>query len=104
MSEHDDVPTITSEELNLDTFLSPGIQMFVLNNTTLLSLVEIPLLDQPDALLTTAASQVRVIMRDISGKFSWDASLLYSGDGLVQPPERQPSWQGVSVQQPGGTR
>jgi hypothetical protein len=42
VSEHDDVPTISSEEPNLDTFLSPGIQMFVLNNTTLLSLVEIP--------------------------------------------------------------
>ena len=58
MSEHDDVPTITSEDLNLDTFLSPGIQMFVLNNTTLLSLVEIPLMDQPDAVMTTAANQV----------------------------------------------
>ena len=40
--EHDDVPALLNGDLNLDTFMSPNIQMFILNNTTLLSLVEIP--------------------------------------------------------------
>ena len=65
----------------MDTFQSPNIQLFVLNNTTLLSLVEIPGMDPIGAggsQFSTASSQVRVILRDISGKFSWDASILYS--------------------------
>merc|ERR1719419_571333 len=81
VSEHDDVPTLLGEELTMDTFQSPNIQLFVLNNTTLLSLVEIPGMDPIGAggsQFSTASSQVRVILRDISGKFSWDASILYS--------------------------
>ena len=86
VSEHDDVPSLVSEELNTETFLAPNIQLFVLNNTTLLSFVEIPCLDQTVADIATAASQVRVIMRDISGKFSWDASVLYSTPSQPAPP------------------
>ena len=96
VSEHDDVPTIVSEELNMDTFQSPNIQLFVLNNTTLLSLVEVPGMDQVGGIanFTTATSQVRVILRDISGKFSWDASILYSPPGTTDRPFT-PSWAGV---------
>ncbi|PSN32061.1 Ral GTPase-activating protein subunit alpha-2, partial [Blattella germanica] len=47
----------------------------------LVSLVELPALDAPGggvtAGLRTAPSQVRVILRDLSGKASWDASILY---------------------------
>ena len=78
VSEHDDVPTLLGEsDLSIDTFQSSNIQLFVLNNTTLLSLVEIPSLD-PIGEFSTGSSQVRVILRDISGKFSWDASILYT--------------------------
>ena len=35
---------------------------------------------------TTASSQVRVILRDISGKFSWDASILYNPPGSSERP------------------
>ena len=89
VSEHDDVPTLLGEQdLSLDTFQSPNIQLFVLNNTTLLSLVEIPSLD-PIGEFNTASSQVRVILRDISGKFSWDASILYSpaAEGVAPAPD-----------------
>eukprot|EP00092_Neocalanus_flemingeri_P011414 GFUD01012300.1.p1 GENE.GFUD01012300.1~~GFUD01012300.1.p1 ORF type:complete len:1967 (-),score=283.48 GFUD01012300.1:286-6186(-) len=101
VSEHDDVPTIVSEELNMDTFQSPNIQLFVLNNTTLLSLVEVPGMDQVGGIanFTTATSQVRVILRDISGKFSWDASILYSPPGTTDRPFT-PSWAGVSTPTP----
>ena len=101
VSEHDDVPTLLGEELNIDTFQSPNIQMFVLNNTTLLSLVEIPGLDSVGGLsssFNTASSQVRIILRDISGKFSWDTSILYS----PPPPSQQPAAPLVCEAGPGG--
>ena len=54
------------DELTLDTFQSANIQLFVLNNTTLLSLVEIPGLEE-DALaadgghtVNTAASSLEM--------------------------------------------
>ena len=50
----------------------------------------------PEAAFNTASSQVRIILRDISGKFSWDASILYSppsssqDSGLSSPPPPMP--------------
>lgn len=45
------------------------------------SLVELPALDLPGggvtAGLSTADKQVRVLLRDLSGKACWDASILY---------------------------
>lgn len=62
-------------------FLFVSEQLFVLSNSLLVSLVELPALDVPGggvtAGLRTAPSQVRVILRDLSGKASWDASILY---------------------------
>ena len=53
----------------------------MLSNNLLVSLVELPALEVPGggvtAGLRTAPSQVRVILRDLSGKASWDASILY---------------------------
>ena len=103
VSEHDDVPTLLSEDLTMDTFQSPNIQLFVLNNTTLLSLVEIPGMEQVGGqTFTTASSQVRVILRDISGKFSWDASILYNPPGGCDRPFT-PSLEGMSVGGGGGS-
>ncbi|XP_046658686.1 probable Rho GTPase-activating protein CG5521 [Homalodisca vitripennis] len=46
-----------------------------------MSLVELPALEVPGggvtAGLVTASSQVRIILRDLAGKASWDASILY---------------------------
>lgn len=46
-----------------------------------MSLVELPALEVPGggvtAGLITAPSQVRIILRDLAGKASWDASILY---------------------------
>jgi hypothetical protein len=62
-------------------FYSLSGQLFVLSNSLLVSLVELPALDVPGggvtAGLRTAPSQVRIILRDLSGKASWDASILY---------------------------
>jgi hypothetical protein len=95
VSEQDDLPG-SADELSIETFQSPNIQLFVLNNTTLLSLVEIPGLGEDqqhrssDILdihntssnnynnsgLGNVTSEVRIILRDISGKFVWDTSSL----------------------------
>ena len=52
--------------------------MFVLNDSTLLSLVELPRLDSNQySDIRVSGSEVRIILRTISGKFSWDATALY---------------------------
>ncbi|XP_013400060.1 ral GTPase-activating protein subunit alpha-1-like isoform X2 [Lingula anatina] len=77
---HDFSPAL--DELSTDIFRAPNVQFFVLNNTTLISFVEIPaLLDLPGggvtAGLTTGKTVARVIIRDIVGKYSWDSAILY---------------------------
>ncbi|XP_049857449.1 probable Rho GTPase-activating protein CG5521 isoform X1 [Schistocerca gregaria] len=79
--EQDDVPGLSADELSAEVFSAPNIQLFVLSSRLLVSLVELPTLDVPGggvtAGLRTALSQVRVILRDLAGKASWDASILY---------------------------
>ena len=94
VSEQDDLPGSSSaDELSIETFQSPNIQLFVLNNTTLLSLVEIPGMETEEpprynhgdlntsnasdsGLVVGAPSEVRIILRDISGKFVWDTCVI----------------------------
>ena len=66
--EHDDnnAKVKTSDELTLEALQSPSVQLFILNDTTLMSFVELPILDSV-AGVKTASNQVRLILRDISG-------------------------------------
>ncbi|XP_008195928.1 probable Rho GTPase-activating protein CG5521 isoform X1 [Tribolium castaneum] len=79
--EHDDVPNLSSDELSANIFSAPNIQLFMLTENVIASLIELPVLDLPGggvtAGLSTADKQVRVLLRDLSGKASWDASILY---------------------------
>lgn len=79
--EHDDVPNLTSDELSSSIFAAPNIQLLMLTSSVVTSLIELPTLDLPGggvtAGLTTADKQVRVLLRDQSGKSCWDASILY---------------------------
>uniref|UniRef100_T1JGD1 Rap-GAP domain-containing protein n=1 Tax=Strigamia maritima TaxID=126957 RepID=T1JGD1_STRMM len=83
VTEHDDIdiPGMHADELSTEIFHAPNVQFFVLNNDTLISFVELPTLEVPGggvtAGLTTAKSQVRVITRDMSGKFCWECSILH---------------------------
>ncbi|XP_042904592.1 ral GTPase-activating protein subunit alpha-1 [Parasteatoda tepidariorum] len=93
--EHDDVPTLTGDELSAEVFHAPNVQFFILNNCSIVSFVEIPALDMPGggatAGLTTSKSQVRIIVRDLGGKFSWDSSILYGPpDSYFCYPETDP--------------
>ena len=80
--ELDDVPGIDGDELSSAIFQAPNIQLLMLSNSIVMSLVELEALDAPGggvtAGLTTAPSIVRVLLRDLAGKTSWDSSILYS--------------------------
>lgn len=79
--EQDDVQGLEADQLSPQLFSSPYIQIFLSNQGQVISLVEVPSLEVPRGGpaddLVSASSQVRVIMRDLNGKSSWDASILY---------------------------
>uniref|UniRef100_A0A673ILI6 Ral GTPase-activating protein subunit alpha-1-like n=1 Tax=Sinocyclocheilus rhinocerous TaxID=307959 RepID=A0A673ILI6_9TELE len=80
--ENQDNPYSESADLTPELFDAPNLQFFVLNGTTLLSYLQIQAEDGlpgggMSAGLTTTSACVRVIVRDISGKHSWDLAILY---------------------------
>uniref|UniRef100_A0A8C7GAM8 Ral GTPase activating protein catalytic subunit alpha 1 n=1 Tax=Oncorhynchus kisutch TaxID=8019 RepID=A0A8C7GAM8_ONCKI len=80
--ENMDNPYSESPDLAPELFDGPNLQFFVLNGTTLLSCLQIRAEDGVpgggmSAGLTTTSACVRVIVRDISGKHSWDSAVLY---------------------------
>ncbi|XP_061845394.1 ral GTPase-activating protein subunit alpha-2 isoform X4 [Colius striatus] len=76
LSENHDNSYVDSSELSSDVFRSPNLQLFVFNDSTLISYLQIPAEKRADA-EGAAPSDVRVIVRDISGKYSWDGRILY---------------------------
>nr|XP_012235834.1 PREDICTED: probable Rho GTPase-activating protein CG5521 isoform X9 [Linepithema humile] len=98
--ELDDVPGIDGDELSSAVFQAPNIQLLMLSNSIIMSLVELAALDAPGggvtAGLTTAPSLVRVLLRDLAGKASWDSSILYSqpfvDDDLPLPFAKPVDW------------
>ncbi|KAH9375453.1 hypothetical protein HPB48_015428 [Haemaphysalis longicornis] len=87
VTEQDDVAALrdSTSELSKEVFSAPNIQLFVLNDRAIVSLVEIPAEETSGGAasvgLTTGKSQVRAIVRDLSGKFSWDCLTLYGPPG-----------------------
>ncbi|KAJ7379788.1 hypothetical protein OS493_012534 [Desmophyllum pertusum] len=82
ISEHEDNSNVETDELSPCIFNAPNVQFFVLNDSVLISLVELPLEDSSDSVVnqvpaSTAATQVRVITRDMTGKNVWDYTLLH---------------------------
>ncbi len=58
-----------------------NLQLFMLSNELVASFIELPALRMPGggitAGLVTANRQVRLILRDLNGKYCWDASIIY---------------------------
>ena len=82
VSENHDNPHVESSELSSEVFKSPNLQLFVFNDSTLVSYLQIPSEPPTAGQPPHPASQVRVIVRDISGKYSWDGGVLYrTGEG-----------------------
>ncbi|XP_064187479.1 ral GTPase-activating protein subunit alpha-2 isoform X2 [Anguilla rostrata] len=98
VNENHDNLYVESSELSSEVFRSPNLQLFVFNDSTLVSFLQIPPLGEPPGEPpagpcpgTAALPEVRVIVRDISGKYSWDGGVLY------RPPEGEASRRGPAV-------
>ncbi|XP_072314403.1 ral GTPase-activating protein subunit alpha-1 isoform X5 [Eucyclogobius newberryi] len=88
--ENHDNPFCESADLGPELFHSPNLQFLVLNGTTLLSVLQIRSESGVPgggmtAGLSSAPACVRVIVRDVAGKHSWDSAVLYG------PPPTTPS-------------
>uniref|UniRef100_A0A3P9MF11 Ral GTPase activating protein, alpha subunit 1 (catalytic) n=1 Tax=Oryzias latipes TaxID=8090 RepID=A0A3P9MF11_ORYLA len=80
--ENQDNPFCESTDLGPELFHSPNLQFLVFNGSTLLSVLQIRSeSDIPGggmtAGLSSASACVRVIIRDVAGKHSWDSAVLY---------------------------
>ncbi|NXO23135.1 RGPA2 protein, partial [Cisticola juncidis] len=85
LSENHDNSYVESSELCSEVFRSPNLQLFVFNDSTLISYLQIPAEKKTGAEPAAAPSDVRVIVRDISGKYSWDGRILYGPLEGCQP-------------------
>ncbi|CAK6962042.1 ral GTPase-activating protein subunit alpha-1 isoform X3 [Scomber scombrus] len=88
--ENQDNPYCESADLGPELFHSPNLQFLVLNGSTLLSVLQIRSESGVPgggmtAGLSSAPACVRVIIRDVAGKHSWDSAVLYG------PPPCTPS-------------
>ncbi|XP_025037741.2 ral GTPase-activating protein subunit alpha-1 isoform X6 [Pelodiscus sinensis] len=102
--ENNDNPYSESPELSPELFESPNLQFFVLNNTTLVSCIQIQAEENMpggglSAGLASANSNVRIIVRDLSGKYSWDSAILYGPSSLCGLSEHTPLALFVSQQE-----
>ncbi|XP_042301365.1 ral GTPase-activating protein subunit alpha-1 isoform X2 [Sceloporus undulatus] len=93
--ENNDNPYSESSELSPDLFENPNLQFFVLNNTTLVSCIQIRAEENMpggglSAGLASANSNVRIVVRDLSGKYSWDSAILYGPPPLCGLTESTP--------------
>ncbi|XP_045151112.1 ral GTPase-activating protein subunit alpha-2 [Echinops telfairi] len=93
ISENHDNTHVDSSELSCEVFKSPNLQLFVFNDSTLISYLQIPTERPASGSSLDALSDVRVIMRDISGKYSWDGKILYGPlGGCLAPSGTNPSF------------
>ncbi|XP_042565713.1 ral GTPase-activating protein subunit alpha-1 isoform X2 [Clupea harengus] len=93
--ENHDNPYSESPDLSPELFDAPNLQFFALNSSTLLSCMQIRAEDGlpgggMSAGLTTTSACVRVIVRDIAGKHSWDSAVLYGPPHCCSAAGQQP--------------
>lgn len=101
VGEHHDNVHADATELSPDVFRSPSLQLFVFNDSTLISYLQTPATGPASGSPAGAPSDVRVIVRDISGKYSWDGKVLYGPlEGHLAPKGRSPSFLISSCQPP----
>uniref|UniRef100_A0A7N5KFM6 Ral GTPase activating protein catalytic subunit alpha 2 n=1 Tax=Ailuropoda melanoleuca TaxID=9646 RepID=A0A7N5KFM6_AILME len=102
VSENHDNAHAEAPELSSEVFRSPNLQLFVLNDSTLISYLQTPSEGPAGGSQGSTLSDVRVIVRDISGKYSWDGKVLYGPlEGCIAPSGRNPAFL-ISGWQPQG--
>ncbi|CAL8285651.1 unnamed protein product [Lota lota] len=99
--ENHDNPYCESPDLGPELFHSPNLQFLVLNGATLLSVLQIRSESGvPGGGMTAGLSSVpacvRIVVRDVAGKHSWDSAVLY-GPPLC-PGQRSPGGQAAPPQ------
>ncbi|KAM6455922.1 ral GTPase-activating protein subunit alpha-2 isoform 2-T2 [Liasis olivaceus] len=77
ISENHNNSCMESSELSPEVFRSPNLQLFEFNDNTVISYLQIPSKKGINDELEESFSEVRVIVRDISGKYSWDGQLMH---------------------------
>lgn len=77
INENQDNPYVEALELSNDVFRSPNLQLFVFNDSALISYLQIPAENSVGRDSTGVPGDVRIIVRDISGKYSWDGGIMY---------------------------
>ncbi|XP_008839533.1 ral GTPase-activating protein subunit alpha-2 isoform X2 [Nannospalax galili] len=93
VSENHDNAHVEGAELSSEVFRSPNLQLFVFNDSTLVSYLQTPAEGSAGRSQGGALSDVRVIVRDISGKYSWDGKVLYGPlDGCLASSGKNPSF------------
>ncbi|XP_024207998.2 ral GTPase-activating protein subunit alpha-2 isoform X4 [Pan troglodytes] len=93
VSENHDNAHVEGSELSSEVFRSPNLQLFVFNDSTLISYLQTPTEGPVGGSPVGCLSDVRVIVRDISGKYSWDGKVLYGPlEGCLAPNGRNPSF------------
>ncbi|XP_063490296.1 ral GTPase-activating protein subunit alpha-2 isoform X4 [Symphalangus syndactylus] len=93
VSENHDNAHVEGSELSSEVFRSPNLQLFVFNDSTLISYLQTPTEGLARGSPVGCLSDVRVIVRDISGKYSWDGKVLYGPlEGCLAPSGRNPSF------------
>lgn len=91
VSENHDNTHAEASELSSEVFRSPNLQLFVFNDSTLISYLQTPTEGPVTGSPAGALSDVRVIVRDISGKYSWDGKVLYGPlEGCIAANGRKP--------------
>ncbi len=69
------------QELSADVFSAPNVQFFAVNDSAMISMVQLPHFGgagaSPADGLVTPPSQVRFIARHLGGKTAWDGSILF---------------------------
>ncbi|XP_062969665.1 ral GTPase-activating protein subunit alpha-2 isoform X2 [Cynocephalus volans] len=91
VSENHDNAHVDGSELSSEVFRSPNLQLFVFNDSTLISYLQTPTEGPADGSPVATLSDVRVIVRDISGKYSWDGKVLYGPlEGCLAPSGKNP--------------
>ncbi|XP_062986246.1 ral GTPase-activating protein subunit alpha-2 isoform X2 [Elgaria multicarinata webbii] len=89
ISENHNNSYVESSELSSEVFRSPNLQLFVFNDSTLISYLQIPSEKGVDDEPAGTFSEVRVIVRDISGKYSWDGSLIHGPLASCLPDQKK---------------
>ncbi|XP_058419307.1 ral GTPase-activating protein subunit alpha-2 isoform X6 [Diceros bicornis minor] len=93
VSENHDNAHAEASELSSEVFRSPNLQLFVFNDSTLISYLQTPSEGPTGTSPVGTLSDVRVIVRDISGKYSWDGKVLYGPlEAYLAPNGRSPAF------------